>query len=190
MKNKSPSFSLWDRLPHRQDMLYVFGGVVCLVFAWAMQGFFYQFSSLRLYHNLGDIFAVFCYLMAFALLESVLVTGLLVLIAFLLPSRWFKDGFAVKGFLAALVWGSAMVLLQKYLYAQQEHDYQMPSLVTLTVGTVAGIILLLLLIFLVHKLAVVRNLLLAFEERLQVFLYVFLPLGALGFIVVFLRNIW
>jgi hypothetical protein len=34
-----------------------------------------------------------------------------------------------------------------------------------------------------------RNIVLAFEERLQVFLYLFVPLGILGFIVVFLRNI-
>ena len=186
---EKPSSRLWDRLPHRQDILYVFGGVVFLIYAWAVRGFLFQFSSLRMYHPIGDILAVFCYLMAFALLESVSVLGILVLIGFLLPQTWFKEGFAIKGFLAVLVAGSAMVKLQSYLYSQQMNNYQMPSSTTLYGGTLIGFVLLLLLIFLVQKVTVVRNLLLVFEERLQVFLYLFIPLGILGFIVIFLRNI-
>jgi hypothetical protein len=186
---EKPSFRLWDRFPHRQDVAYVFSGVVFIVYAWAVRGFLYQFSSLRLYHNIGDILAVFCYLMAFALLESLLITGILLLIGFILPRRWLREGFAVKGFLAVLVSGSAMVMLQKYLYSQQTNDYQMPSSTTLYSGALIGFILLLILIILVQKVTVVRNLLLAFEERLQVFLYVFVPLGILGFIVIFLRNV-
>jgi hypothetical protein len=189
METRKSSSSLWDRFPRRQDILYVFGGVVFIVYAWAVQGFFYQLSSLRLYHNIGDIFAVFCYLMAFALLESVLFLGVLIVLAFLLPSQWFKDGFAVKGFLAVLVSGSAMVMLQKYLYSQQMNNYQMPSSTTLFVGLLAGFVLLIILILLVQRISQVRNIVLAFEERLQVFLYVFVPLGILGFIVVVLRNI-
>lgn len=189
MMTEQRSFSLWDRFPHRQDIAYVFSGVVFIVYAWAIRGFFFQFSSLRLYHNLGDILAVFCYLMAFALLESLLIFGILLLIGFLLPQRWFKEGFAVKGFLAILVASSLMIKLQSYLYSQQTNDYQMPSSTTISGGAVVGFFLLLLLILLVQKVTWVRNLLLAFEERLQVFLYVFIPLGILGFIVVFLRNI-
>ncbi|MFT3893778.1 MAG: hypothetical protein QM730_19280 [Anaerolineales bacterium] len=181
--------SLWDRFPNRQDIAYVFSGVVFIVYAWAVRGFFFQFSSLRLYHNLGDILAVFCYLMAFALLESLLILGILLLIGFILPRSWFRDGFAVKGFLAVLVAGSAMIKLQSYLYSQQINDYQMPSPTVISSGAGIGFILLLILIVLFQKVTWVRNLLLAFEERLQIFLYVFIPLGILGFIVVFLRNI-
>jgi hypothetical protein len=181
--------SLWERFPHLQDVNYVFGGVVFLVYAWAVRGFFYQFSSLRLYHTLGDIIAVFCYLMAFALLESLLVMGVLVLVAFILPHGWFRDGFAIKGFLAVLVAGSGMTLLQKYLFFQQLNDYQMPSPSTLSAGALIGFISLLILIFFSQKVTWVRNLLFAVVERLQIFLYVFIPLGLLGFIVVFLRNI-
>jgi len=189
MAIEKPFSRLWDRFPHRQDVAYVFGGVVFIVYVWAVRGFLYQFSSLRLYHNLGDILAVFCYLMAFALLESLLITGILLLIGFLLPRQWFKEGFAVKGFLAVLVSGSAMVKLQGYLYSQQMHNYQMPSSTTLYGGAVIGFVLLLILIFLVQKVTVIRNLLLAFEERLQVFIYVFVPLGILGLFVIFFRNI-
>jgi hypothetical protein len=189
MEIQKSSFSLWDRLPDRQDILYVFGGVVFIVYAWAVQGFFYQLSSLRLYHNIADIFAVFCYLMAFALLESLLVIGVLISTAFLLPSKWFRDGFAVKGFLAVLVLGGAMVMLQKYLYSQQISDYQMPSPSTLSGGMIAVFILVVVLILFIQNVPVIRNLILAFEERLQVFLYVFVPIGILSFIVIFLRNI-
>lgn len=189
MELKKNSFSLWDRFPHRQDISHVFGGVVFIVYAWAVRGFLYQFSSLRLYHNVGDILAVFCYLMAFALLESLLIMGLLLLIGFLLPPPWFREGFAFKGFLAVLVSGTAMIMLQKYLYSLQMDDYQLPSSTTLYGGVVAALIAVMVLIVLVQKVPVVRNLLLAFEERLQVFTYVFIPLGILGFIVIFLRNI-
>jgi hypothetical protein len=100
-----------ERLPTRVEILYVFGGVVFVIYSWAIRGFLYQLSSLRLYHTLGEIFGVFSYLMAFALIESLIIMGGLILMGFILPGKWFREGFAYKGFITTLVAGIAMIKL-------------------------------------------------------------------------------
>src|SRR5512143_537006 len=91
------------RLPDRRAFLLVYGGVVFIVYSWALRGFFYQLSSFILYHSVGDILAIFAYMMALALLESVAAMAVLLLAAILLPEAWFRQGFAYKAFLAMLV---------------------------------------------------------------------------------------
>jgi len=89
-----------ERFPQQREITYVFGGVVFIVYGWAVRGFLHQFPSLLLYHDVGEILAVLSYLMAFALLESLLITSGLILTGAVLPRKWFREGFACKGFLA------------------------------------------------------------------------------------------
>src|SRR5512138_2561192 len=94
--------SLRTRLPSRRDSLLAFGVVLFAVFGWSIRGFLYKLPSFALYFNLGSNLAIFSYMMAFALLESLLVTGLLIVFSVLLPSSWFRSGFAYKSFIFVL----------------------------------------------------------------------------------------
>jgi hypothetical protein len=174
------------RIPKREEILYVFGGVVFVVYTWAIRGFLYQFSSLRLYHTLGEIFAVFSYLMAFALLESLFVVSGLVMIGFILPRKWFKEGFAYKGFITTMVAAVAMVILQYYLFSLH---YAMPPMKILYQGLGVAVVLLIFLIWASQNIPKLQNFLLTVEERTQIFLYFYIPLGIVGLTVVILRNL-
>ena len=172
--------------PKWQEVLYVFGVVVFLVYSWAVRGFFYQLSSLRLYHTIGEILAVFSYVMAFALLESILVISGLVFLGIVLPQKWLRDGFAYKGFVVALVMGVAMIGLHYYMFSLR---YAMPPLGILFSGFGAAIILLVVLILISQNNARLQSFLLSMAERVQIFLYLYIPLGLVGLAVVFLRNL-
>ena len=172
------------RLPIKQDILYVLSGVLFVVYAWAIHSFLFQLSSWLLNYQLGEILGILSYTLALALLESLLLLGLLLLIALLLPSRWFKDGFAYKGFLATLVAAAGMFLLRNYLL---EDGNLARNAFYLILGI--GIGLSFLLGFLFQHVTALQRFLLAIEERLQVFNYLFLPAGILGLVVVFLRNL-
>lgn len=178
--------ALKERLPHRREILYVFGGVVFLIYSWAIRGFLYQLSSLRLYYTLGDIFGVFSYLMAFALAESLVIMIGLILIGSILPGKWFRRGFAYKGFIAILVVGIAMIYLDRYLFSL---DHAMPPIKMIYLYLGITITLIVSLILLVQNFHQLQKLLLAVEERFQIFIYIYIPLGILGLIVVVLRNL-
>lgn len=179
--------ALKERLPHRREILYVFGGVVFLIYSWAIRGFLYQLSSLRLYHTVGDIFGVFSYLMAFALLESLVIMGLLILIGLILPGKWFREGFAYKGFITTIVAGMAMVILHYYLFLL---NYALPSMNRIYLGAAISIILLVAFILLFQSMPKLQTYLLLIQERLQIFIYFYIPLGFLGLAVVLLRNLF
>jgi hypothetical protein len=176
-----------ERLPQRVEILYVFGGVVFLIYSWSIRGFLYQLSSLRLYHTLGEIFGVFAYLMAFALLESLVLMGGLIAIGFILPAKWFREGFTYKGFITTLVAGIAMIKLHYYLFSL---DYAMPPMNVIYLGTAIALGILIALIWIFQNFPQLQRFLLALQERLQVFVYLYIPLGILGLTVVVLRNLW
>lgn len=173
-------------LPQRQEVLYVFSGVVFAIYSWSIRGFLYQLSSLRMYYNVGEIFAVFSYLMAFALFESLLIMSSLILMGVILPRKWFREGFAYKGFITTLVTGGAMIELHYYMFSLQ---YAMPPMHVIYLG--AGIVLILLITFIAlsQNIRQLQNFLLAVEERLQIFVYLYIPLGVLGLFVIALRAL-
>jgi hypothetical protein len=133
-----------------------------------------------------DILAILFYLMAFALLESLVVIVVLMLAAFILPGKWFRQGFAFKGFLTAFVAGIAMIVLQNYLYSL---NYFTPPMNVIYLGLGITVLILITLILLFQNVPGLLKILLAVEERLQIFIYIYIPLGLAGLLIVFVRNI-
>jgi len=185
-KGKQEMDTLKERIPQRSEILYVFGDVVFFVYSWAMRGFLYQLSSLLLYHTVGEILAVFSYLMAFALLESLIVMSGLLLVGFLLPTKWFRQGFAYKGFSATLVTGIAMILLNDYLFSL---DHAMPPMKVIYFGAGIMVVFIATLNWIFKNVPRLQNYLLVVQDRMQIFIYFYVPLGFLGLIVIVLRNL-
>ena len=103
------------RIPANAEIIAVFNFTVFLIHSWSIRSFLFRLPSMLFYFGIMDIIAVLFYMMAFALLESTLVTAVLVLISILLPGNWFKTNFLYQGFLAVLIAAIASVLLQDYL---------------------------------------------------------------------------
>jgi hypothetical protein len=174
------------RIPHRQEILYVFGGIIFVIFSWSIRGFLYQIPALLLYYRLLDIISVLFYLLAFALFESLLILAGLILIGVILPRKWFLEGFAYKGFLSFLVASFAMTRLQDYLFLL---DYSAPPMNIIYLGTAVVLIIIVALILLFQKVAWLQKTLLFLEERLQIFIYLYVPLGVIGVLVIVFRNL-
>jgi hypothetical protein len=171
------------RLPDRQEILLALGGVIFVVYGWALRGFLYQFSSFILFHSVGDILAIFAYVMALALLESLTVLGVLLLASLLLPPAWFRAGFAYKALLAVLVAAAAAVGLDNYL------TKKMSSELLLLGGLAVSIILWIGLASLIERGGRIRAVLMDLMDRMQIFTYIFVPIGVLSLLVVLFRNL-
>lgn len=181
-----------SRLPARREVLLVFGAVLFAVFGWSIRGFFYKLPSFTLYFGVSSNLAILSYMMAFALLESMLMTGLLVLLSAVLPSGWLKSGFAYKGFLIILVATLAMILFEDYYRVAFLKDiaagqtYPFPPFLR---GAAGSVLALGLLLWLVHWKPRLQRYVLDILERMSLFTYVYVPLGLIGLVVVLVRNL-
>ncbi|MGZ9236050.1 MAG: hypothetical protein ACXW4E_11045, partial [Anaerolineales bacterium] len=140
--------------------------------------------SFLLYFRLAEISVVFAYMMAFALLESLIVTAGLTLAAIILPSKWLGDGFAYKGFIFVAVGSSAAYVLQKNL------RYEFPSTQMLILHLVIALTSSALFIAASHVWAPLQKVLLDIQDRISIMLYVYVPIGLVSLVVVAFRNLF
>jgi len=171
------------RFPARNEIIPVLGAAVFACFSWTILSFINKLSSFILYFNLGEILAIFAYMMAFALLESLAFSGLVVLISGLFPPNWLKEGFAFKGFIIAVVAAIAAILFQRAL----RDDF--PSALMLLTSLVVPLLVIVILIFLIRSMPRVQSLLLNIAERLSILLFLYIPIGILSILVVVYRNL-
>lgn len=121
--------------------------------------------------------------MAFALLESLAVIGMLVLLSAILPSNWLKNGFAYKGFAILVLATLDAILFQKAL----QNDY--PSTLTLALASIVPLTLIAILIGVLHSRPKLQNLLVDIQDRFVILLFVYVPIGLLSLVVVLFRNL-
>jgi len=124
------------------------------------------------------------YTQAFALIESLLVMGLMVLMAIILPGKWYKERFVAQSSVAIILAAIASVLA--HLYGQ---DWSMWN--TRGFLTWLGILFCLILVasFLVARFKWLERGLEALAERLLILSSVYIAIGLVSLILVLIRNI-
>ncbi len=180
---------LKSKLPTRHEVIPVFSIIIFFVFTWTLYTMFYYLPSWLGDMYTRDILILSTYVFAFALFESLIFLGGMVVLAFLLPPRFFKDNFVAQGgFLAALV------SLAAYLIHPKLGDaipLRLLHLVQISIITLVGtVILIVLLSFLFDRLPRLTRMVNAFAEGMTIFAYIYLPLGLISLFVVLLRIIF
>ncbi len=172
-----------NRFPRRSDMIAVLAVAVFVCFSWTFIGFFNKLSSFILYFTPGEIGNIFAFMMAFALLESLAAAGLLILLSAILPSSWLKEGFAFKGFVILLVVTITAILFQKAL---RDH---FPSVQTLLTYSLLPMLLMALLVWFIHSRPRLQKILLTVQDRILIMLFIYVPIGVIGLLVVMARGL-
>jgi hypothetical protein len=175
---------LKNRSPDRSEVIAVLGVSVFVCHSWSIWTFLHEFPSFLLYFRPTEISVVFAYMMAFAFLESLLVTTGLVVAGAILPSKWLRDGFAYKGFIFVVVGSIAAFMLQKNL------RYEFPSTQMLTLNLVIPLTLIAVFIAASHMWGPLQKVLLDIQDRISIMLYVYGPIGLVSILVVVFRNLF
>ena len=188
----SPSLSrsIKFRLPDRPEMVQVFGAVLFAVFGWSIRGFFYKIPAFALYFGLATNLAVLSYMLAFALIESLLVAGLLTALALFV--RPLREGFAYKGFLIVLVASIAMIVFESYYrfgFAKDILAGNYSSIPPFAIGLIATMLVLSGALWLFRVNARLQKIARAVAEQFSLFTYIYVPLGLIGLVVVIVRNL-
>ncbi len=146
--------------------------------------FLWKLSAWLLLLNLGEILTILSYALAANFLESLIVLSVLLAVCALLPAAVLRDDFVVRGAILALgLVGSLMAFVGAEVQLGFDNGFKL---------LLAPLAILLLTGFLLRRSATYHRLRLAamwLTDRVVIFLFVLLPLFAIGSVYVILRNV-
>lgn len=171
------------RFPDRNEITAVLSIAVFVCFSWSIIGFFNKLSSFILYFKPAEIAAIFAYMMAFALLESLVSTGILVLLSAMLPPAWLRDGFAYKGFVILVIATVDALAFQKSL------GDVYPPVRTLLFLSVVPLAFTVILLMVLRSMPRMQSFLMNVQDRFLILLFVYIPIGIISLIAVTFRNL-
>ena len=181
--------SLRARLPSRQQVFPVFSVILFIVFSWTLIREFFQVPSWMKYQSLGDILVITAYILAFALVESLLVLGFLYLLSLVFPVKIFRDKFIAQGCTLVLAAGVGAVLLQENI--DLVYHLKVKELIFYPLVILLGLVILVYaLAFVFDRLSAIPHLITTIADSMTVFAYLYVPLGLIALVVVIVRNLW
>ncbi len=173
--------------PSRREIFPVFSMVVFVVFTWSIYRMTWQLQSWLFIVNLKQVFILAAYVLAFGLLESLVMLGFVLFLALVVPARFFKDKFIAQGTALVGILTLGAIIIQNY--PNLFDGMSLAQLALVPVLILAGITIFLLLFSTIfdHYKGVTQRIV-AFADRLTVFSYIYIPLSLIGLIVVIVRN--
>jgi len=172
------------RLPEPQSILQVYAVIAVMFAGWTITSFLWKLSAWLLLLNLGELFTIFSYAMAANFFESLVILLLLLTLSALLPARFLRDDFVVRGTILSVgLIGSLMA------FVGSEMRFGIGSGLFLLS---APFVILTLMAFLLYRSSAypwLRSLAVWLSDRFVVFLFVLLPLFAVAAVYVILRNV-
>ncbi len=177
--------TIFRRMPSWSQIIPVYGVIVIMIYAWTLLWFFWKVPSWLYFLNVGEILTELAYSLATNFLESLLVLLGPVLLALLLPRKWFYDVFIARGTSLCIAGLAYMMFL-----ANQFNDktgYPSASLEVRTLLLVAAGIA--VLVYICGRIALVRKILEAVADRISIFVYILAPLSILSLLIVVVRSL-
>lgn len=155
------------------------------IYGWELYRYVWRLPSWLHYLTLGDLLGIFSYAMLAGIAESLLLLGLLLGLCALLPTRFLKNDFTVRGTAISLGWFVSLIGFWIVYERLSQSIGNYVEIWTLGALALAG-----LLTWLSTKVRWLGSFLAAFADRTTIFLYLFIPLSLLSLVVVIFRNLF
>jgi hypothetical protein len=173
------------RWPASKDIISVYAVIAFLIQVWTIYVSFEQLPAWASFLNINELMAVLAYRVTESFIECLLFLGILLVVSFLLPPRFFRDVFIIRGSAFALGLLGPMILFWK-LFRGDPGTLMAEYARLWMVGTV---LLASLTSYLAVKIISVADFLKWISDRMTVFLYLLIPLSLVSSITVLIRNI-
>lgn len=162
-----------------RQILPVYGLIVMLVYGWSFYQFLWNIPGWLKFLTVGEIGAVFAYILATDLFESILILFGLVIVAAILPPKWFHDDFILRGGLSVLYLLIFLMVISKHATSFDEviSKYAIRALIDFS-----------FLHFVLGEVRLLRKFVGSLAKRSTVFLYLSIPSSALALVVVLIRQ--
>ena len=175
--------SITEKIPKLQDIAPVYAVIVMMIYPWTLTRFFWKLSSWILFASVGDLAALFAYMVVVNFLESILVLLVPLVMSIILPQKWFHDRFKTRSISLVLLGLGYLIYLNKNLHADS------PFPLALVRWIPIDVVAILMLVFLIDQVSFLRRVLEELANRLTIFLYISIPVSVIALLVVLIRNI-
>lgn len=182
--SRALSPSLARRLPSRQDTFHVLGACVIPVFLWSLLSFLNEVPGFALRLSLWDVIGMASYILAAALVESVLLLLPLLVISALLPARFFRNHF--------LAFGSAIAVITSLwiMYANYHTlDFSTWGVSEWLIGLALYLGSIAIALALMLRWKHVEEIVGSVVQRVSTLSTVYIAIGLMGILIVLIRNI-
>lgn len=184
MEGTKPQLSMKDRLPPRKDLFLVFGWGAFLVNLWAIINLFYIVPAWLKRMNIGELIGSASYVLAFALIESLVIWSLPLLASIVLPNKWFRQHYLSHSALLVFISAAWSIALHSTYESVIANRQAFPFLAAAFILTLA---IAYYVTFRFEKLGTIFRTIL---DRIAVLAYLYIFLDFLGVLVVIVRNVW
>lgn len=172
------------RLPESQSIVQVYAVIAVMFTGWTITAFLWKLSAWLLLLNLGELIALFSYAMAANFLESVVILLMLLGLCALLPARFLRDDFIVRGTILAI---GLLVALMTFVSSLMRFGIE--SGLLLLIAPLAVLLLMSFFLQRSSKYHRLRSSAMWVSDHVVVFLFILIPLFAVASVYVIYRNI-
>lgn len=146
--------------------------------------FFWKLPSWLYHASLDRIGILYAYMVSVNVFESLFVLFGLIALGFILPRRWFLEQFVTKGILLVLFGLGGLMYFDYNIQADN------PFPLAMFQWSPVFVVLILLLVFLLDKIALIRTILEKSADNLVIFLYILIPVSVISVVTVLIRNLF
>ncbi len=175
---------LRNRFPSRAETFEVFAACAVPVFIWAIIAYLDAVPGFILRLSIWDVIGTASYVLAFALVESIVFLVPFVVLAFILPGRLLRDHFGALGSVLALITAAwAMHLNYDRLYFNTLTDEQVRT------GIVLYLLSILAAALLIVRFKPLERLVRSIMDRVTILAYVYVAFALVSILIILIRNI-
>ena len=171
------------RFPSKEDMLCVYAVSAFMDYSWMALLFFFNMPSFFLNQTILEVLGIFSYGAFLCLADSVLQFLIITACAVALPAKFLRDEFASRGGMMALLFFIWIFSLRLDFATYWSGERLLQLLLYAVLSMVV-------MVFLVARVAILKRLMDGFARRAAVFAYIYPPLGVIGLLIVIARNIF
>ena len=182
---------LRSRFPSRQDTFLVLAVTTAPIYLWALLNFLREVPGYILRADLSFILAVLSYTLASCLIESLTITGMVVLLAVILPRRLLLDRFVPQAMILVLI--PAFWVIPIHYQSRIAGGLGLPAqmyIALVVVWLITFIIALVDLSIIIRRRPKVEAGFLDVADRLTVLAWVFIVAGIISLGNVMVRNLF
>lgn len=178
--------NLRSKIPAAGQIAQVFAVTCLMIYGWTTYGFLDRLPSWLYYLNFQEIVSNYSYAAVFNFVEALLFLAVILLLNLVLPRRFFMERFVARGSLFAVFGLGYLIYLALAVGASKA--FQFPDQLFQYVPAI--LLALLVVAVLLASINVVRKVTEDFADRAVIFLYILMPLTAIGLLVFLFNNLF
>ncbi|MCC7129262.1 MAG: hypothetical protein IT297_02585 [Anaerolineae bacterium] len=181
--------SIQSRFPSRQQLLPVFAIFTFFGFSWSLYRMFWYVPSWLEYLSVWKVLTIVAYVLAFALVESLTMSGFVLLFSLFFPGQIFKANYIALGSSLAGLISLAAILIQRKI--NLVYRLTLRQLAVYPLAFLLGMALFVLVLsWLFWRFPILVRIVNSIAERMTLFAYLYVSLGLVGMLVVIGRNLF